>query len=68
MPDAIADAITDDDLDAGIVAGTRLLGIAAAPAWRPAIRAHLRVALAFANQVGGFALPDEAEPAPVFSA
>ena len=34
----------------------------------PAVRANLRVTLAQAALVGEFALPDEAEPAPVFKA
>jgi hypothetical protein len=61
------DDITDGDLDGFMAAGTRLLGIAVAPGWQPAVRAHLRVALALGGQVAGFVLPDEAEPAPVFS-
>jgi len=62
------DAMADDDLDAYAAAGTRLLGIAVAPDWQPAIRAHLRVALTLGGLVAGFDLPDEAEPGPVFTA
>jgi hypothetical protein len=62
------DDMTDADLDAFAAAGARLLGIAVAPDWQPAIRANLRAGLALGSLVAGFALPDEAEPAPVFSA
>jgi Protein of unknown function (DUF4089) len=62
------DATTDDDLDAFAAAGARLLGIPVESPWWPAIRQHLRVALGLGTQVAGFDLPDEAEPAPVFSA
>lgn len=62
------DEFGDDDLDAVVTAVTRLLGIPLAVAWRPAIRTHLRAALALAELVGGAELPDEAEPAPVFTA
>jgi hypothetical protein len=62
------DTMTDDDLDAFAAAGTRLLGLPVAPEWRVGIRANLRVSLALGALVGVFDLPDEAEPAPVFSA
>ncbi len=62
------DVTTDDDLDALLLAGPRLLGIAVAAEWQPAIRAHLLVTMALGGLVAGFELPDEAEPAPVFSA
>jgi hypothetical protein len=62
------DEITDSQLDGFAAAGARLLGIAVAEEWRPAIRGHLRVALALGALVAGFDLPDEAEPAPVFRA
>jgi hypothetical protein len=64
----MADALTDDDLDQFAAAGTRLLGLPLAEEWRPAVRAHLRVALTLGELVVGFPLPDEAEPAPVFCA
>ena len=54
----------DDYMDA--VAGTLALPIE--EAWRPAIRANLEVSLRLARLVDEFALPDEAEPAPVFTA
>jgi hypothetical protein len=57
-----------DPLDALIDAGTALLGIPIADTWRETIRLHLEVSLGHAANVEGFALPDEAEPAPVFRA
>jgi hypothetical protein len=62
------DPISDDDLDAMASAGARLLGIPLAPEWRAAVRANLRVSLTLGALVAGFELPDEAEPASVFSA
>jgi hypothetical protein len=62
------DTMTDDDLDALARAGTDLLGIPVDPAWRASIRANLLVSLTLGAMVASFELPDEAEPAPVFSA
>jgi hypothetical protein len=60
---------TDDAaLDAFIEAGAKAMGLPLDPAWLPAIRANLRVTLAHGAAAGGFALPDEAEAAPVFRA
>ena len=56
------------DLDAYIAAGTALLGIPVLPEWRDAIRQHLAVSFDLASLVLDFPLPDEADPAPVFSA
>jgi 1-carboxybiuret hydrolase subunit AtzG-like len=56
------------DLDAMIDAASALLGIAVAPEWREAIRLHLAISLGHAHAVADFALPDEADPAPVFRA
>lgn len=58
----------DEDLDALIDAGTKVLGISVDPAWRDAIRANLAVSLRFAALVEAHPLPDEADPAPVFRA
>jgi hypothetical protein len=55
-------------LDALIDAGTALLGIPVHPEWRDAIRQHLAVSLDLARVVQEFPLPDQADPAPVFSA
>jgi hypothetical protein len=60
-------SMTDADLDAFIGAGTALLGLPVQPAWREAIRLHLRISLTHAQAVLDFPLPDEADPAPVFS-
>jgi len=57
-----------DDLDAFIAAGTRLLGLTIKPEWREAIRLHLAISLGHARAVAEFPLPDESDPAPVFSA
>jgi hypothetical protein len=57
-----------DDLDAFIASGARLLGLTIRPEWRGAIRLHLAVSLGHARSVAEFPLPDEADPAPVFSA
>ena len=57
-----------DTLDALIDASLHVLGIPIAPEWRPGIRTHLEISLGHAGSVASFALPDEAEPAPVFRA
>jgi hypothetical protein len=44
------------------------LGLAIEDAWRPAIRANLAVSLKMAKLVDEFSLPDEIEPASVFTA
>jgi hypothetical protein len=58
----------DTSLDAFIAAAAAALGIPLEEAWRPAIKANLDVTLKHAASVAEFALPDEAEPAPVFKA
>jgi Protein of unknown function (DUF4089) len=55
------------DLYAYIDAGTALLGIPVRPEWRDAIRQHLAVSFDLAGAVVEFPLPDEADPAPVFT-
>jgi hypothetical protein len=57
-----------DDLDAFIAAGASLLGLTIRPEWREAIRLHLSISLGHAHAVAEFPLPDETDPAPVFSA
>jgi hypothetical protein len=64
----MADAMTDQELDAFAKAGLGLLGLSMQAEWLPGVRANLRVSLALAALVDEFALPDEAEPAPVFAA
>jgi hypothetical protein len=60
--------MTDQELDAWIDAGTAVLGIAVRPEWRAAVRLHLGITIDHANNVLAFAMPDEADPAPVFRA
>ncbi|MDB5602217.1 MAG: hypothetical protein JWN71_4261 [Xanthobacteraceae bacterium] len=57
-----------EDLDPFIEAACAALGLPADPAFKPAIRANLIVALRFGADVAAFALPDDAEPAPIFRA
>jgi hypothetical protein len=57
-----------DPLDDYIDAAGRALQLPIDPAWKPAVRANLEVTLRLAALVTEFALPDEAEPAPVFRA
>ena len=56
------------DLEIYISSTTELLGISIDPAWRDAIRFHLELTLRMARLVEGFALSDEADPAPVYVA
>jgi len=58
----------DDDLDALVDAGTRLAGLPIRPEWRAAIRLHLRISLDHARAVAELSLPDETDPAAVFTA
>ena len=57
-----------DPLDDLIAAGGRALDLKIDKAWMPAVREHLRVTLRLGALVAAFALPDDAEPAPVFKA
>jgi hypothetical protein len=57
-----------DPLDDYITAAASALALPVAPEWRPAVKANLEVTLKHGAQVAEFALPDEAEPAPVFKA
>jgi hypothetical protein len=57
-----------EPLDDYIDAVAKALALPIEEAWRPAIRANLDVSLRLARLVDEFALPDEAEPAPVFTA
>ena len=60
--------MTRDPLDDFIDAAARALALPVEPDWRPAVAANLRVTLEHAASVEAFALPDDAEPAPVFKA
>jgi hypothetical protein len=55
-------------LDDLIDAAASLLALSIKPSWRPAIKANLDVTLRFAALVAELPLPDEAEPAPIFTA
>jgi hypothetical protein len=57
-----------DTLDAFIEAAAAALDLPLDPAWKPAVRANLAVTLGHAATVAEFALPDEAEPAPIYKA
>jgi hypothetical protein len=57
-----------DPLDEYIDAAGKALGLPIEDAWRGAVRANLEVSLRLARLVDEFALPDEAEPASVFTA
>ena len=51
-----------------LVDAARALDLSIAPAWRGAVKANLAVSFALAELFADFPLPDDAEPAPVFSA
>ena len=57
-----------EPLDAFIEAAARVLALPIEPQWLAAIKANLEVNLRMAAFVAEFALPDETEPAPVFTA
>jgi hypothetical protein len=57
-----------DPLDQFIDAAAKALDLPVEPAWKPAVKANLAVTLRFATLYTAFALPDDAEPAPVFVA
>ena len=57
-----------DNLDNYIDAVSNALALPVEDAWRPAVRANLEVSLRLARLVDEFPLPDETEPASVFSA
>jgi hypothetical protein len=57
-----------DTLDEYIDAVAKALALRVEDAWRPAVRANLEVSLRLARFVDEFPLPDETEPASVFTA
>lgn len=59
---------TADPLDAYIDATADVLRLKIKSEWKSSVRANLAVSLQMARMVEDFALPDEAEPAPVFTA
>lgn len=58
----------DAALDAWIDAGTQAMGITMKPAWRQAVRMHMRISLEHAKTVLESGLDDHLEQAPVFRA
>jgi hypothetical protein len=57
-----------DPLDEYIDAVARALALPVEDAWKPMVRANLEVSLRLGRLVDEFPLPDETEPASVFSA
>jgi hypothetical protein len=57
-----------DPLDDYVTVAASALALPVAPEWRAAVKANLEVTLKHGALVAEFALPDEAEPAPVFKA
>ena len=57
-----------DHLDNYIDAVASALALTVEEAWRPAVRANLEVSLRLAKLVDEFPLPDETEPASIYSA
>ena len=57
-----------DPLDAYIDAVGKALALPIEEAWKPAVKANLDVSLRLARLVDEFVLPDEAEPASVYTA
>ena len=57
-----------DPLDAYIDAVAKALALPIEESWKPMVRANLDVSLRLARLVDEFALPDETEPASVFTA
>jgi len=57
-----------DPLNAFIDAAATALALPVEKAWKSAIAANLRVTLEHAASVEAFALPEDADPAPVFKA
>jgi len=58
----------DASLDTLIDASARSLGLPLQPAWKPAVKANLEVTLKHAALIAEFELPDDVEPAPIFTA
>ena len=59
---------SSDPLDDYIDAVAKALALPVEDSWRPAVRANLEVSLRLARLVDEFTLPDETEPASVFTA
>jgi Protein of unknown function (DUF4089) len=59
---------TRDALDALVDAAADALGVHLEPAWKSAVKANLATTFALTALFADFPLPDDAEPAPIFSA
>jgi 1-carboxybiuret hydrolase subunit AtzG-like protein len=57
-----------DSLDAYIEAVATALALPVEEVWKPAVKANLKVSLRLARLVDEFVLPDDTEPANVFTA
>jgi hypothetical protein len=57
-----------DPLDDYIAASARVLALPVKAEWLAAVKANLDVTLKHAALVAEFELPDDAEPAPIFTA
>jgi hypothetical protein len=57
-----------DAIDAMVAAAAQALGLPIDPAWQANVKFNLQLILRHAALVDEFALPDDAEPAPVFRA
>ena len=57
-----------DPLDDYIDAVSKALGLPVEDGWKPMVKANLEVSLKLARLVDEFVLPDETEPASVFTA
>ena len=56
------------DFDAWIDAFEAVLEMAITPEYRPGVKLNLEIAARFAALVNEFTLPDETDPAPLFTA
>jgi hypothetical protein len=65
---AAAKTKPENSIDSFVVASAQALGLTLDPAWHKSIAFNLRLILRHAALVDEFALPDDAEPAPVFHA
>jgi hypothetical protein len=61
-------AASRDPLDDFVDASADALGLKIEPVWRGAVKANLATTFALAALFADFPLPDDAEPAPIFSA
>jgi hypothetical protein len=56
-----------DPLDDFVEAAARALDLKLEPAWKAAVKTNLDITLRLAGLFADFPLPDDAEPAPIFS-